>query len=154
MANPLQSSVMLNRDWIHVNSRGPHNAVAPDCVQNSSNIGTETGPQYSKLRRHVRVASNIRALLDSKHRFQSVVIRNISRGGAGLDNCDHLIENDKVAITLLNGRRIEAKVRWWLAGVCGVQFSELLEPTDVLLTGRARHPEQSRKLSIKSILNK
>ena len=46
------------------------------------------------------------------------------------------MQNDIVRISLLNGRVIEAQVRWWLGGVCGVQFLESLSDDDALLSGR------------------
>ena len=136
MNTPMSVFPALNNGCDRQNYGGPRIEIAPDPVFGLKSLEPKDRDQTLSLRRHERVPSNIRAILYSKSRFQSVVIRNISRGGAGLGNCRHLIENDGVTISLLSGRRIEAKVRWWLAGVCGVQFKELLEPADVLLTGR------------------
>ena len=137
MANPLPTFALPNIGSQRSAFRNTETIAAPHHVSGIHAIEQEGPINTAPLRRHVRIASHIRAVLHCKYRFQSIVIRNISRGGAGLDNCGHLIENDKVVISLLNGRRIEARVRWWLAGVCGVQFNQLLEPTDILLKGRS-----------------
>ena len=132
MANPLrtvsQSAFRINADSVS----GLIEAALPDCSYTP------------RLRRHVRISSNIKAILYTETKFQSVIIRNISLGGAGLANCSCVLENDSVVLCLLSGRRIEAKVRWWLAGVCGVQFIELLEPNDILLTGRLGYTEYQK----------
>ena len=88
------------------------------------------------LRNHVRTPAKIRGLLYRGDVFQSILIRDISAGGAGLlcGNC--VQKNDEVILRLLNGRGIQATVRWWLGGICGVQFAVLLGPHDPLLTGK------------------
>ena len=136
MITPMSALPALNNGCERQSVSGPRIEFAQDRVFGLKRLEPTVLDQSMPLRRHERVPSNIRAILYVKNRFQSVVLRNISRGGAGIGNCRHLIENDGVTISLLSGRRIEAKVRWWLAGVCGVQFKELLEPADVLLTGR------------------
>ena len=144
MANPQQSAVIQNK--IQQQSKFSEHKMSFDPAPDTSDkkLKENDRPHDSLLRRHVRVPANIRAVLYSKCKFQSVVIRNISRGGAGLDNCGHFVENDRVVISLLNNRRIEAKVRWWFAGVCGVQFNDLLDSTDILLTGRLSYTEVSK----------
>ncbi len=87
-------------------------------------------------RNHVRIPAKIRALLYRGDSFQSVLICNVSMGGAGLQGCNCLVDNDKIVLRLLNGRGIEATVRWWLGGSCGVQFSVALKPDDPLLAGK------------------
>lgn len=88
------------------------------------------------LRNHIRTPAKIRGLLYRGDVFQSILIRDISAGGAGLlcGNC--VQKNDEVILRLLNGRGIQATVRWWLGGVCGVQFAVLLNSHDPLLTGK------------------
>lgn len=87
------------------------------------------------LRRHERISVDIRAVLYHGVRFKGVMIRNISNGGAGIEGCGSLMPNDRISIRLLNGRTIDAVVRWWFAGVCGVQFMEPLAIDDCLLRG-------------------
>ena len=88
------------------------------------------------LRRFVRTPVRIRALLYAGDTFQSVLITNISAGGAGLQDCNSMIRDDTIVVRFLNGRSIEAKVCWWLAGACGIQFSTVLAPNDPLLAGK------------------
>ena len=106
-------------------------------------------PRCLILRQHDRQRVRINALLYSGKTFQSVVIRDISQGGAGLQNCSSLIENDKVMLKLMNGRSIAAEVRWWLAGSCGVRFATTLEPNDALLR-RFRSAESASSVKVKN----
>ena len=41
--------------------------------------------------------------------------------------------NDKIAVRFLNGRSIEACVRWRLGGACGAQFTTVFEANDTLV---------------------
>jgi len=97
---------------------------------------TNSSSAQPSLRKHPRIPTKLRAVLYCRETFHPVVIRDISSGGAGLDSCPSLIENDHVTLGLLSGRRIEARVRWWLGGVCGVQFQEQLRADDVLINGK------------------
>jgi PilZ domain-containing protein len=85
------------------------------------------------LRRFKRVPVQIRAVLYFRHRFAPVVIRDISRGGAGFESSASIHENDEVTLTLLNGRELAGRVRWWCNGYCGVQFNSALGQDDELL---------------------
>lgn len=125
MARPLTRSSAATKGSIRRMPSEPNvkpNDSAPDAVL--------------RLRSHDRVGAKIRAILYTETRFQPVTIRDVSRGGAGLENCGSLIQDDLVKISLLNGRVIEARVRWWVGGMCGVQFMEPLPDDDALLTGR------------------
>ena len=129
MARPLSTKIISPSDSLVSTSIG---SLAHRSAERHPSHARRAGSSIVR-RKHERLQSSIRAILYSDTKFQSVVIRNISRGGAGLENCGHLIENDVVTIALLNGRRIDAKVRWWFAGVCGVQFFEVLPSDDPLL---------------------
>ena len=114
-----------------------HDVTINSSIQNAA-IGNQTaGPR--RLRRFDRQPVQIRAVLYCGDTFQTISIRDISTGGAGIDGCNCLMQNDKVTIKLLNGRCLDAHVRWWFAGVCGVQFVKQLKEADVLLTGRFRY---------------
>lgn len=113
----------------HLSVPAPSNGQAAQAPHASAPIRT-------LVRRHERVPVKIRAVLHRGTRFESIEIRNISLGGAGLANCQSVMDRERVTITLLSGRQIEAIARWWLAGHCGVQFVQPLEPNDPLLGGR------------------
>jgi PilZ domain len=95
----------------------------------------------SSLRKHKRISANIRAILYIGKRFQPVLIRDISGGGAGLAGCPSMLAGDYVSLGFLNGRQINARVRWWFAGACGVQFESLLNPSDILLSVKINQVE-------------
>jgi PilZ domain len=128
----------------------PSSGVAEKCTFRRDRPATDTKANDSppdgvlRLRRHHRIAAKIRAVLYTGATFQPVTIRDISRGGAGLENCSSLIQDDLVKISLLTGRVVEARVRWWLGGVCGVQFVEPLSNDDALLTGRMDYAVMDR----------
>ena len=118
-------------------SEGPVNTLRRSAIadkRDAAKVGF-VAPLSEKLRRHERVAVNIRAILYHGDRFKTVMIRNISNGGVGIDGCGALMPHDQVSIGLLNGRTIDAVVRWWFAGACGVQFIEPLKMDDCLLCG-------------------
>ena len=119
-----------------------------------SNFGNKPAPLAAKsvLRRSVRVAVAIRAVLYHGRKFQPVVIQDISSGGARLHGCDCLMVNDPVTITFLSGRALQARVRWWLGGACGVQFNTPLSEQDALLSGRLDYDRllAERREAIKS----
>ena len=106
----------------------------------------------SVLRRSARVAVAIRAVLYHGEKFQPVVIQDISAGGARLHGCDCLMVSDPVTIRLLSGRALQARVRWWLGGACGVQFDTPLSEQDALLSGRLDYDRllAERREAIKS----
>ena len=118
--------------------QNPVRVAAADWIYGSPEAG-HGGTERRHLRRHNRLKANIRAVLYCRNKFQTVTIRNISAGGAGIEGCNALLPNDKITIKLLNGRCIDAQVRWWLSGTCGVQFSQQLQQSDALLTGTFRY---------------
>ena len=96
--------------------------------------GNETPRPSTHILRDARYATRIRAILYKGDSFQSTLIRDVSAGGVGLRGAIGVFAGDKVALQLLDGRRLEAVVRWWLAGCCGLAFTEPLGPDDKLLT--------------------
>ncbi|MEM6498888.1 MAG: PilZ domain-containing protein [Pseudomonadota bacterium] len=95
-------------------------------------------PGADRLRKFSRQLVSIRAFLHFGGRFQSTLIRDLSRSGAGLRGAVGVIPGDRVNIELLDGRAISGKVKWWLAGNCGVAFDTKLEENDPLLTGASK----------------
>ena len=74
------------------------------------------------------------AILHSRSHFQSVTIRDISRGGIKLENAFGLMPGDVVRIELLPRRHLQGKVAWSVASFCGVVFDNPLVEHDPLLT--------------------
>ena len=102
-----------------------------------------------RLRRHDRHETHIRAILHYRETFTTVLIRNLSRGGAGLNCSESLMPEDKVMLTLLDGRSIQGEVRWWLAGACGIKFRDELSREDPLLT-RAKTSTSQEAVQLRS----
>jgi len=112
-----------------------HKVKKMDLTQGNSS-GSEA--DADRLRKFSRQLVNIRAFLHFGGRFQSTLIRDLSQSGAGLRGAVGVIPGDRVNIELLDGRSISGKVKWWLAGNCGVAFDTALEDNDPLLTGGAK----------------
>ena len=85
-------------------------------------------------RKSARYPVRIRAVLQTAQSFQSTIIQDLSLGGAGLDGAVGLVPGDQVSIELLDGRSISGRVKWWLAGKCGVAFDQPLDPSDPLFS--------------------
>ena len=87
-------------------------------------------------RKHSRRPIRLRAILYRDEVFTPVVVRDISRGGAGISVRDCLTRNDEVTLSLLDGRHFRGRVKWWLGGFCGIQFLDLLPEAEPILHGR------------------
>jgi hypothetical protein len=87
-----------------------------------------------QLRRHPRCPTRIAAILHKGTRFQSTTIEDVSCGGVGLAGAYGVLPGDDVTIELLNGRKLQATVRWWILGRCGVAFKNQLANDDPLLS--------------------
>lgn len=92
---------------------------------------------FVNLRAHVRRPVRMNALLYLGSSFQTVRVKDLSRGGAGLERCGALHVGDRVVISLVSGRKLDGVVKWWLAGNCGVQFDVPLASDDALLAAKA-----------------
>jgi hypothetical protein len=93
-------------------------------------LGSE---KIRRLRVHKRIPTQIRAVLYIRETFQSVLIRDVSRGGVGLTGAHGLFPGDEVEIRLVTGLYLRGVVRWWLNGHCGIAFETLLEEDAELL---------------------
>jgi PilZ domain len=93
--------------------------------------------QSEHLRRDERVDVSIRALCHAFGSFNTVMICNISPGGAAIKGCKSLMKGDLIELEFLDHRKIVATVRWWINGLCGVEFASRLSNDDALLRRRA-----------------
>ncbi|MGI9411350.1 MAG: PilZ domain-containing protein [Hyphomicrobiaceae bacterium] len=89
-------------------------------------------------RKAARFPVRIRAVLQTAQSFQSTIIQDLSLGGAGLDGAVGVVPGDRVSIELLDGRSITGRVKWWLAGKCGIAFDEPLDPNDPLFSKNSK----------------
>ena len=83
-------------------------------------------------RKSLRYSVRIRALLYKGETFQPTLIQDISKGGAGIKGAIGITPGDLVSIQFLDGRTISGKVKWWLAGNCGIAFDNGLDYGDPL----------------------
>jgi hypothetical protein len=81
----------------------------------------------------------LHAVVHCEDRAQSVVIRDISRGGMKIEFAYGLEPGDEIMVELMPGRVLEATVVWSLAAYCGVEFPAPLEEDDDILQACKRH---------------
>ena len=87
----------------------------------------------SVRRRDERCATRITALVHCHGRFQTVLIVDFSLGGLQLQGCFGVGTADGVAVELLSGYRLSAKVAWSIGGRIGVRFLQPLSADDPAL---------------------
>ncbi len=75
----------------------------------------------------------VQAALHFDGRTQSIVVRDVSRGGMKIEFAYGLEPGDQVRIELMSGRMLEATVAWSVAAYCGVEFASLLDEHDPVL---------------------
>jgi hypothetical protein len=74
------------------------------------------------------------AILHYQDRTQTILIRDISRGGMKIQNAFGLMAGDVVRIELITRRAFEGKVAWSQPPYCGIRFSTELDEDGPLLT--------------------
>jgi hypothetical protein len=79
-------------------------------------------------RRHERRSAAVTALVHSHGRFQTVSIMDFSTGGLQMQGAFGVATGDQIAIELLSGHRLPAKVVWSLGSRIGAQFTPALPP--------------------------
>ncbi len=79
-----------------------------------------------------------RALLHSRGRFQTIILRDIARSGIKLQNAAGLIPGDAVTIELLSRRKLPGKVAWSVASFAGIVLDSPLAEDDPLLANTRR----------------
>lgn len=70
---------------------------------------------------------------------QSIVIRDVSRGGARIEFAYGLNPGDQIEIELTSGRRLPGTIAWSVAAYCGVELQTLLAEDDPVLATCKRH---------------
>jgi PilZ domain len=81
----------------------------------------------------------VHALLRFEGRSQSIVVRNISRGGMKIEYAYGLMPGDKIEIELMAGRKLQGTVAWSVAAYCGVEFPAPLAEDDPVLETYRTH---------------
>lgn len=101
-------------------------------MQTTQTVWSTRAPQKRRL--FERCNSWVHAHLHSGNRTQTIVIRDVSRGGMKIEYAYGLMPGDKVAIELNPARTLEATVAWSVATYCGVEFLSPLDEADPALT--------------------
>jgi hypothetical protein len=83
------------------------------------------------MRKHVRFATSFEAEMIDQGESHPVIVGDISVGGALLRAETLPIVGRHIWIKAI-GLNASAQVRWMQHGVCGIRFSEPLEPLQVL----------------------
>jgi hypothetical protein len=81
----------------------------------------------------------VQAALHFDGRTQSIVVRDVSRGGMKIEFAYGLSPGDQVSIELMSGRVLKATVAWSVAAYCGVEFPSPLNEDDPVLETCKRH---------------
>jgi len=76
----------------------------------------------------------VHALLHSKGQTQSIIIRDVSRGGMKFEFAYGLKPGDEVEIELTSARKLRGTIVFSVAAYCGVEFPTPLAEDDPLLT--------------------
>jgi len=93
----------------------------------------------STQRTFERRSTWVYALLHFEGRTQSVVIRDVSRGGIKIEFAYGLTPGDQIEIQLMSGRVLQGTVAWSVAAYCGVEFPIPLGEDDPVLDTCQRH---------------
>lgn len=81
----------------------------------------------------------VHALLRFEDRTQSIVIRNISRGGMKIEFAYGMMPGDKIEIELMSTRKLQGTIAWSVAAYCGVEFAAPLDEDDPVLETYRTH---------------
>ncbi len=90
----------------------------------------EPVPNYEERRTSTRYAVHIEAILHANGKSQPTLIDDLSLSLIRLNGAIGIYANEDVEVELPDGRRLGAKVAWWLSGCCGVQFNKPLPSND------------------------
>ncbi len=102
----------------------------------ASGLAQETSgalPDWVQRRRWDRRNFNMKCRVAFKGRVHLATIRNISLGGALLDNMPALLRGTPLEITTEDSRALRASVMWARDGALGVKFDEQLLYNDPLI---------------------
>ena len=90
-------------------------------------------PNWAERRRWERQESNMSCIVTAHRDRRAAIIRNVSLGGALVDNMPPLARMTAVTIEMANGRVLTAKVMWSRDNSIGVKFDQQLQYNDPLI---------------------
>jgi len=77
-------------------------------------------------RRHQRHAKSLEVILEIGDKVNNAMMRDISRGGCGIETSDPIVEKSRVCIVLPDGFRVDGKVVWVGVSRAGIAFDREL----------------------------
>ena len=89
-------------------------------------------------RQDQRFPVRIAALVHCHGRFQTVRLVDFSLTGLQLEGCFGVGVGENIAVELLSGHRLDAKVAWSMGSRIGVRFAEPISPQHPVLLGLKR----------------
>ncbi|MEL7543084.1 MAG: PilZ domain-containing protein [Pseudomonadota bacterium] len=92
----------------------------------------------AERRDHERIEVRARATAHAHGIFQTVLIRNVSRGGVMLDTAFGLAVGDTVILRTINGHAYPGRVAWSVSPYTGISFDDPIESDDPLFSPRHR----------------
>jgi hypothetical protein len=81
----------------------------------------------------------VHAVMHLEGNSQSIVVRDVSRGGMRIEYAYGLAPGDHIRIEFMSGRSLDGTVAWSVAAYCGVEFPSPLAEDDPLLESCKRH---------------
>jgi PilZ domain len=81
----------------------------------------------------------VQAVVHFEDKHQSIIVRDVARGGIKIEFAYGLTAGDEISIELMSGRFLQGTVAWSLAAYCGVAFHTSLAEDDPVLTSCKRH---------------
>jgi len=72
-------------------------------------------------------------------RAQSIIVRDVSRGGMKIEFAYGLAPGDKIEIEVAPYRKLVGTVVWSVAAFCGMEFPTLLDEEDPVIAACKRH---------------
>jgi hypothetical protein len=81
----------------------------------------------------------VQAVVHFQGHDQSVVVRDVSRGGMKIEFAYGLTPGDQIKVEFMSGRKLEGTVAWSVAAYCGVEFPSPIAEDDPLLESCKRH---------------
>lgn len=94
-------------------------------------------PNWAERRRWERQDSNMSCVVTVLGERRAAIMRNVSLGGALVDNMPVLARMTPVTIEMANGRSLMAKVMWSRDSSIGVKFDQQLQYNDPLVVSSA-----------------
>jgi PilZ domain len=93
--------------------------------------GPDDDGSIAEMRRHPRYSVSVPVTLELDYKSQPAILRDISRGGCGLETISRPPDRVAATISISNGIALKGKVVWSSGLRSGIQFDEVLSEAEV-----------------------